>query len=572
MSLNDDIIYPDFSQKETSFICEPSFDTNDLVQTVNCSEKVTSVVGNQMIRALYGSNENPYEGYIFTQQIEKHIAEDTVRAQRENNQETYYDAGFFLAKGYRDYLNHFVCTPLTDNSFDIVERISICGEKFALFNFKTMYQAVIPAHKSEKWFREEEFKSDLGVDNFITENMYIVNKKIYRKEAVKGIRNIINCKLRSVPIKEYSRFGWNNADIGYFYFDGLKKGNIRGLPAHFIFHNSKSQMELKVAVQCLQNALKSNPYLQNEMSCAFLISMQSIVISLISGFGDKAPVVILHSRSAQSLHKIEGLFKYNKSIPTWSCEDIFNKSKLEAQYISDDALIVDVISHKNSSQLKQLSQGRFVNNVKIQVALFLVHHDFDDLQPYYDWALNIDDLVVDPSVGIALDRLKHEIIMQIEQKRISIDGLRTVGGDLFSFCESFLSWIGTENVYDELTGPLLKILTTGLKALEEFDGVNLIADILKQKLKFFTKTSTSASYIEKDREYYIPTALFNEICEMLSLKPLAAKKALRLRGGLRVYNSTRLEYTVDITDPVSRKRVKAVAITKSFLLGGEKSE
>lgn len=572
MGMND-LVHPDFRHKETSTITDPSVNFDYAVQPYNARAMNTlPTASNQMLRTVNNGRENLYNSFVFQSEMEKHYAEDVSRAEREYNQETYFDAGFFLAKGYKDHLGHITCTPLTNNSFEIIARIRVCGEEFALFKFKKANQGIIPANECEAWFSLEEFMCDQDTENFIVKHLQIVNAKALKKEATKSIRNIIYCKLMSAPLKDYAQFGWNNANNANFYFDGLDIANTRGFPAYWISPKSKKQMEISAAVQCLQKALESNPYLQDELACAFLISMVSIVLSFVRDTSDKVPVVVLYSSSAKSFQNIEAIFKYNANIPSTNNEEICSNSALRVRYIADDALIIDVVSHKNASMIIQISQGGFWGDTKLKTPVYLVKHDFNDVSLSYDWALDFDDLVVEPSVGIALGRLKHEIIMQIEQKRISIDGLRTVGGDLFSFCESFLSWIGTENVYDELTGPLLKILTTGSKALEEFDGVNLIADILKQKLKFFTKTSTSASYIEKDREYYIPTALFDEICEMLSLKPLAAKKALRLRGGLRVYNSTRLEYTMDITDPVSRKRVKAVAITKSFLLGGEKSE
>ena len=558
----------DFSEKETSFITDPSVDFYDPVQTGCYSLNEVPHVCNQLNRVA----ENPFESYVFREQIEKHIADDIMRAQREINQETYFDTGSSLAKGRKDYLGNITSTPLSANSFDIIERISICGNKLALFKFKTMNQMGIPVHESESWFREEELASEQGVEKFMLENLQIVNTKAYRKEAIKGIRNIISCKLRSVPLKEYAQFGWNNTDNEYFYFDGLKIKNTKGIPDYFISHGWENQMKMGEAVLVLQNSLKSNPYLQKEMACTFLVSMLSVILSFTLDGGDKVPTVVLYSRGAKSSRKIEMLFKYNREIPTWSNEDICNKEVFYAQHISDDALVIDVVNNRNGTKIKQLSQGRFVDNAKMHTAVFLVQHNLDGIQFYYDWALNIDDIMVDASVGIALDRLKHEIIMLIEQKRIQIDGLRADKGDLYSLCKRFLSWIGTENVYDKLTKPLIKILAEGLKALEEFDGVNLITDILRQKLKFFIQTATKESYIEKNQVYYIPTAFFDEMCETLSLNPLAAKKALRGREGLRTYNSARKEYTVDVTNPESGKRIKAVAIIKSFLQGGEENE
>lgn len=564
----DDIVHIDFSQKETSFISDPSVDVYDPVQTGYYNLNEVPNVCNQLNRVA----ENPFESYVFREQIEKHIADDIMRARREINQETYFDTGSSLAKGRKDHLGNITSTPLSANSFDIIERISICGNKLALFKFKTMNQMGILVHESERWFREEELAGDQGVEKFMLENLQIVNTKAYRKEAIKGIRNIISCKLRSVPLKEYAQFGWNNTDNEYFYFDGLKIKNKNGIPNYFMSHGGESQMKIGEAVLALQNSLKSNPYLQKEMACTFLVSMLSVILSFTLDVGDKVPTVVLYSRGAKSSWKIEMLFKYNREIPTWSNEDICNKEVFYAQHISDDALVIDVVNNKNSSKIKQLSQGRFVNNAKMHTAVFLVQHNLDGIQFYYDWALDIDDIMVDASIGIVLDRLKHEIIMLIEQKRIQIDGLRADKGDLYSLCETFLTWIGKENVYGEYTKPILDILTRGLKALRDFDGDNLITDILRQKLRLFVKTAEKDSCIEKEQAYYIPTVLFDKICEMLSLKPLAAKKALRLRGGLRVYNSTRQEYTVDVTDPVSGMRTKAVAITKSFLRGGEECE
>lgn len=567
MGMND-FVHPDFRHKETSIITDPSVNFDYAVQPYNVfAMNTVPNASNQVIRTINNGSDRPYEDYVLQSEMAKHYAADISRAQRENNQETYCEVGWSLAKARKDYLGNVTYTQLTNNSFDIIERIRICGVEIVLVKFKKTSQIISPTNDCETWFSVEEFMSDHNTENFLVEHLQIVSTKAFQKDAIKSIRNIVYCKLMSAPLKDYAQFGWNNANNENFYFDGLDIANTRGFPKYWISHKSKNQMVLSSAVRCLQKALESNPYLQNELSCAMLVSMVSIVLSFVRAIGDKAPVVVLHSGSAKAFKNIEAIFKYNENIPSMNNENICSKSSLQVKFLADDALIVDMVSHKNNSKIIQLSQGCFWGVTELKTPVYLVKHDFEDVLFSYDWAVDFDDFVIDAALGIAMRRLKYELITLIEEKKVAVRELRPDRGDVYPLCKTFLNWIGNGNVYGEYTKPILDILTRGLKALADFDGDNLITDILRQKIRLFVKMADKDSCIEKEQAYYIPTALFDELCEKLSLKPLTAKKALRESGGLRVYDSNRTEYTVDVTNPVSGKRIKAVAILKSFVQG-----